>query len=198
MLIGRADDSQTFWGVRSHLSAGTTLDEGDLVPIRAQLFGRAAAYVTQKKKLTGKTLTRDVGKGELVPKDAVAERPCGATLSLSVASATLPGSLAKGQRVNIYVSDKDGHSGRIIDGATLIRVAKPSSGLLAASSQWSLTLRLHESRIESVLAAIGERTLSVAVVALPGTDGDACATPPKDGEVAPSPSPSPSPHTGGR
>jgi hypothetical protein len=110
-LLGAAGDRVAVWSVRSPLASGTTLRADDLVAVQVAADG-LAAYVVDSVDVTGKPLTRDVGAGELLPAAAVGPATAADRRLVTVPVDPLhaPAGLARGERVDVYVSPKDGTS----------------------------------------------------------------------------------------
>lgn len=110
-VLASAGDRVPVWSLRHPLAAGTTLTGDDLValPVSAD---SVAAYVPATRDVTGRVLSRDVGAGELLPAAAVTERVGGGRRLVTVAVDALhePPGLARGERVDVYVSPREGAS----------------------------------------------------------------------------------------
>jgi hypothetical protein len=119
-LLGSAGDRVPVWSLRSALAAGTTLRADDLVP--APVAGDSVAlYAGSSTDVTGKVLTRDLGAGELLPLSALGA-PGGAArrlVTVAVDPLHAPPGLARGERVDVYVTPRDGAS---VGGSGTVRV----------------------------------------------------------------------------
>ena len=110
-LLSSAGDRVPVWTAKQALAAGTTLRADDLVAV-AVASDNLAAYVPQSSDVAGKVLARDVGAGELVPAAALTDSATDARRLVTVPVDPLhaPAGLARGERVDVYVSPKDGTS----------------------------------------------------------------------------------------
>jgi hypothetical protein len=130
-LLSSAGDRVPMWTAKQTLAAGTTLRADDLVAVAVASDG-LAAYVPQSSDVTGKVLARDVGAGELVPEGALADSATDARRLVTVPVDPLhaPPGLARGERVDVYVSPKDGASvGQ--DGITVLPTLVLAGALVA-------------------------------------------------------------------
>jgi hypothetical protein len=130
-LLSSAGDRVPVWSAKQSLAAGTTLRADDLVAV-AVASDALSAYVPQSADLAGKVLVRDVGAGELVPAAALADSSSDARRLVTVPVDPLhaPPGLARGERVDVYVSPKDGTSvGQ--DGVTVLPTLVLSGALVA-------------------------------------------------------------------
>jgi hypothetical protein len=130
-LLSSAGDRVLVWTARQPLAAGTTLRADDLVAVGVG-SDALAAYVAESSDLEGKVLARDVGAGELVPASALADAEAGSRRLVTVPVDPLhsPAGLARGERVDVYVSPKDGTSvGE--DGVTVLPTLVLAGALVA-------------------------------------------------------------------
>ncbi len=130
-LLSSAGDRVPVWTATQALAAGTTLRADDVVAVSVAA-DNLAAYVPQSSDVTGKVLARDVGAGELVPAAALADSATDTRRLVTVPVDPLhaPPGLARGERVDVYVSPKDGASvGQ--DGVTVLPTLVLAGALVA-------------------------------------------------------------------
>lgn len=108
-VLASADDRVQVWSLASPLAAGTTLQADDLVAVPVALDD-IAAYVPATADVVGQVLLRDAGAGELLPAAAVGEGGAGERRLVTVPVDPLhaPPGLARGERVDVYVTPADG------------------------------------------------------------------------------------------
>lgn len=114
-LMSSAGDRTAVWSLRVPLAAGTALTSDDLVAV--QVGGdpaTLAAYVPASDAVTGQRLARDLAAGELLPVSAVVPSSASAgdrrLVTVAVDPLHAPPGLARGERVDVYVTPKDGAS----------------------------------------------------------------------------------------
>lgn len=142
-VVAGATQGHQVWQVGTDLAAGTRLTEDDLSAVDVRLPGSAAKYVDATgAKPVGWVLSRDVGAGELLPRsalvapDAAAER--WRVVTVPVQRFHYPGDLAKGERVDVYVTVEPAPGAPkaapelVLRAVTVARVDSPGSGLGAA------------------------------------------------------------------
>ncbi len=172
-VLGSSDDSQPVWVATHALGAGSTLADDDLQPGRARLYDAGSRYLlAEGAKPVGYVLRRDVGPGELVPRDGLArpDEP-GEDLrevSVPVAPGHLPEDLASGQHVDVYLTPTSG-SARVADGTRLVlpRVAvglRPRGGGLGAGGTTGVVLSVPAAQAAGLVAAVQEGTLDLVRV----------------------------------
>src|SRR5918993_4212520 len=66
-LLSSADRSVLVWAADRDVAAGTVLTPEDLRPARVRLFESAPRYLDVAAAPTGRTVTRRVAEGELLP-----------------------------------------------------------------------------------------------------------------------------------
>ena len=109
-LLSSAGDRVAVWSLRAALAAGTTLHQDDLVSSPVGLES-LAAYVPASTDVVGQRLTRDVGAGELLPAAAIGGADSTRRLvTVPVDPLHAPPGLSRGERVDVYVTPKDGAS----------------------------------------------------------------------------------------
>jgi hypothetical protein len=129
-VLAAADDRVPVWSASSGLAAGTTLSADDLVATPVAVDD-LAAYAATSQDLVGLRLTRDLGAGELVPLSALGPS-AGADrrlVTVPVDPLHAPPSLARGERVDVYVSPDDGTS--VGDGVEVLPALVLAGALVA-------------------------------------------------------------------
>ncbi len=105
-VVAGSDDTVGVWAARSELAAGDTVTAADVVERRVRLDAGADRYVATTSAPRGDlVLVRPVGRGELLPSGALAERGAGDVryVSVAVPRAELPAGATKGSRVDLWV-----------------------------------------------------------------------------------------------
>jgi hypothetical protein len=105
-VLGSADSTQSVWRVRRDVAGGSSLVAADLEQTRVRLGdGTARLYVSAAEALPADArLSRDVSAGELLAVSAISSDPSPAPqlLPLGVAGASVPATLAPGDRVDVW------------------------------------------------------------------------------------------------
>jgi len=112
-VLATADDTVAVWGTRTSLVAGQDLSTADLVPVQVRFADPEAAdrYVAAADDVPeGASLSRDVGAGELLPRESLTQDADGALVEvpLSVEAARIPSSVGIGSHVDVWVAPTDG------------------------------------------------------------------------------------------
>lgn len=129
-VLASADDRVPVWSAAASLATGTTLTADDLVATPVAVDD-LAAYAATSEDLVGLRLTRDLGTGELVPRSALATA-AGVDrrlVTVPVDPLHAPPSLARGERVDVYVSPRDGAS--VGDGVDVLPALVLAGALVA-------------------------------------------------------------------
>ena len=160
-VVAAADNTIAVWAVTSDLAPGITVTAGDLRPVAVQLEN-AAAYVRATSAPVGYQVVRQIGDGELLPKDALVEP---GTLDLrmvviEVGRGATDG-LTRGRLVDVFAVDRPKAAGdplpppRLIRAAvTVAKVADASGALGAAGSSRAVSLLVDEASVTDMLAAV--------------------------------------------
>jgi len=190
-VVSAANSSVRVWAVKSDLAAGAVLTSGDLRSVRVRLFDNADRYVATGRSPVGQALTRDLGAGELLPRDALRAQPCGSLVSIPVSAQHLPDRIVRGQRIDVFATPKTGdkkQTEQVLRAVTVQSAVKPKAGLVSSGAQWAITVRVRPDQAGGVVEAI--RTADIDVVIAEATNADADQACEKAGEGEPSASPS--------
>jgi hypothetical protein len=110
-VLAAADDRAEVWALAGPLAAGTTVSADDLVPVGVALED-LTPYVEVGTDVEGMVLLRDVGADELLPAAALVDADAAARdrrwVTVPVDPLHAPPGLARGERVDVYVTPADG------------------------------------------------------------------------------------------
>ena len=204
-VVTAADATVPVWSIAGDLAAGTVLAADDLVAVDVRLEGAAASYLSTSTRPEGRTLSRAVGAGELLPRSALEPGAAQVQLALPVQAGFAPPGLTRGQVVDVYaVADAtagatgaaDGSVSLVVSGATVQAVSGRGSGVLSsASTTIQVVVSVAAGDARQVLAAVGGRGL--VVVVRDSVDAAATAVPggadPSSGAVPSGPAGAPAP-----
>jgi len=107
-VFAGAESYQRVWMTTRALDAGEPLTQADVTPVRVRLFAAVSAYLDANRPVpVGYLLTRTVGTHELLPFAALrpaAGDPTSRLVAVPVTPGHLPGGLASGDRVDVWVT----------------------------------------------------------------------------------------------
>jgi hypothetical protein len=111
VVVRASDDRVSVWAARDDVVAGSTFEGDEVVAVRVQLPD-LGPYVSASTPLEpGTTAARDVAAGELLTDVALhgpAEPRDVRVVTLPVLRNQMPSDLAAGDRVDVYVVERDG------------------------------------------------------------------------------------------
>jgi len=172
-IVTAADATVPVWAATSDLAPGTQLSAADLVAVDVRLDDTADAYLSAATRPDGRSLSRAVRAGELLPRSALEDPAELVQLALPVQAGYVPPNLARGQLVDVYaVADPAAGATGVADGsvtpvvrkATVQAISGRSEGVLATSSTAvQVVVAVPADEAPDVLAAIGGRPLVVVV-----------------------------------
>lgn len=172
-VVSAADATVPVWAAAGDLAAGTALTTEDLVPVDVRLDSSASAYLATGTRPAGRTLSRAVRAGELVPRSALEEPAELVQVALPVQAGFVPPSLQRGQLVDIYaMADPAAGATRVADGGVSLVVGRApvqalsgrSAGVLStATTTLQVVVSVAAEDAADVLASIGGRPLVVVV-----------------------------------
>ncbi|MCW2739596.1 MAG: flagellar biosynthesis protein FlgA [Blastococcus sp.] len=172
-IVTAAHATVPVWAAKADLAPGTALSADDLVAVDVRLDDAADAYLSTATRPEGRSLSRAVHAGELVPRSALEDPAELVQLALPVQAGYVPPALARGQVVDVYaVADPaagatgvaDGRVTAVVEKATVQAISGRSEGVLATSSTAvQVVVAVPADEAADVLAAIAGRPLVVVV-----------------------------------
>jgi len=169
-IVALADSSTRVWAVSGDLAAGTTLTHDDVRVVRVRLFGDADRYLSSAATPVGRTISRSLGAGELLPRAALADQPAGRLVSVPVPVGHAPDGLHRGQQIDVYATTKvtgagtPGRTDRILTGVPVQAVRAPRAGLSGGSADYAVLVVVSPDDVSAVIAAIRTAVIDVTVV----------------------------------
>jgi hypothetical protein len=177
-VLSSADRSQTVWATTRDLAPGTQLTDRDVTRVRVRLFGNSASYVRGSGPApTGYVVRRGVGRGELLPFNALT--PPGDDLAfrfvtVPVTRGHLPPDLTAGTQVDVYVTPEakaatpttaaTAGSTRLVLRNVTVRLRRTTGGLVGSSEQEPIVLRVRPADVSTLLAAVSEGRIDLVGV----------------------------------
>jgi hypothetical protein len=182
-VVTAADHSTRVWATTRAIAAGTTVQADDVRPMRVRLYDNAADYLAATVSPAGRTVTRDVGAGELLPRGVLTAAAPGRLLSLPVDALHAPDSLSRGQRIDVFATTKDlaadaqaaGKTVKVLSAVPVQGVRRPSGGLTGSGTQLTVLVRVSPRDAGAVVTALRDADLDLSVVVGPRTRGGAAA-----------------------
>jgi hypothetical protein len=172
-VVSAADATVPVWAAAGNLAPGTVLTADDLVSVDVRLDDTGESYLSSSTSPEGRTLSRAVSDGELLPRSALAESDELVQLALPVQAGFVPPSLQRGQLVDVYaVADPaagatavaDGSVTEVVTSAPVQAVSGRSEGVLSTpTTTVQVVVSVAADEASDVLAAIGGRPLVVVV-----------------------------------
>ena len=171
-VVGAADATVPVWAVTGDLAAGTQLTAEDLRAVDVRLGDAANAYLSTSTRPEGRTLSRPVRAGELLPRAALDPTTELVQLALPVQSGYVPPGLERGQVVDVYAV-ADPAAGATVAGGSVTPVVRlapvaaisgRSDGVLSTpTTAIQVVVSVAADDAPDVLAAIAGRPLVVVV-----------------------------------
>jgi hypothetical protein len=172
-VVSAADATVPVWAAAGDLAAGTRLNAEDLVAVDVRLDAAADAYLSAGTQPDGRTLSRAVRAGELVPRSALEAPDDLVQLALPVQAGYVPPSLQRGQSVDVYaVADPvagatavaDGSVTAVVQKATVQAIAGRSEGVLSTpTTTVQVVVAVPSEDAADILSSVGGRPLVVVV-----------------------------------
>jgi hypothetical protein len=172
-VVAGADRTAPVWAAAGDLAAGTVLTAEDLVPVDVRLDDAAGAYLSTSTQPQGRTLSRGVRHGELLPRSVLEGAPAQVQVALPVQAGYVPPGLGRGSRVDVYALPAGSGSAAapaapgivaVVRDAPVQSVSGRTQGVLSApTTTVQVVVSLPAGRAQGVLAAVSGRSLAVAL-----------------------------------
>ena len=176
-IIAGADQSSIALVAARPLTAGMTISQSDVRPIKVRFYGDPDRYFSGNIP-PGYVMLRPIGEGELVPRTAVGlVSDLAAAGSVPVRYVTVPitnghfpPGVQRGDVVDIYSSTQGGGTGAttslLLSGVTVDRAPGPQSGGLGGGSAGgSVVLVIPEQRVTDMVIALQRSSLDIVLSA---------------------------------
>jgi hypothetical protein len=173
-VVSGADRTVPVWAAAGDLAAGTVLTADDLVPVDVRLDDAAGAYLSTSTQPQGRTLSRAVRHGELLPRSTLDGAPAQVQLALPVQAGYVPPGMGRGSRVDVYSLPAAGTAQAgstpepgvvaVVRDATVQAVSGRSQGVLSTpTTTVQVVVSVPADRAPDVLAAVGGHALAVVL-----------------------------------
>lgn len=177
VTVRTADDTTQVWAVRADVVAGTELTPEDVtaVPVRMPGLG---PYVATSVPVAGSEVVRDLAAGELLTDAAVREpdEPRDArVVTVPVLRNQMPADLAAGDRVDVYLVERDGGGQpagppeQVLAAVLITSVADDGGAFGGTSLEVGVALSVPATDVPAVVDAQARGTLTLVDVPVGST-----------------------------
>jgi hypothetical protein len=167
-LLAAADDTVPVWSVTADLSEGSTLRAEDVRQTQVRLGEAAGLYVgVAGGSPVGWVTTRALSAGELLPVDAVtqpASAPALRSVTVPVERFHAPGDLARGERVDVYVTPEDGLTRLVLTGALVADVVEQGGRLGPSGASVGVVLGVPPGQVATLVQAVQDGAVDLVRV----------------------------------
>lgn len=166
--LAAADDSVAVWSLRSALAPGSTLDADDLSIVQVRLGAASGHYLgASGPSPVGWVVTRQLAAGELLPVDAVEAAGSADQLrsvTVAVERFHAPADLARGQRVDVYVTPEDGLTRTVLTGALVADIVQDGGRLGPSGAATGVVLAVPPAQVSLLVQAAQDGALDLVGV----------------------------------
>lgn len=171
-LFAEVDERVQVWALTRDLGANATLSEGDLVARAVRLDETARRYVSAEENLNGLILNRAVGRNELIPVAALADRSTvdQRRVAIEVDRFSAAG-LNRGSVVDLYAvpeaksAEAPAHPDLVLTAVTVAEDVKSGNGSLGSGgSKTGVTLLVPSAKVPTVIQAMAHSTVYLVEV----------------------------------
>jgi Chaperone for flagella basal body P-ring formation len=156
-VVSAADKTESMWAAAHDLAPGSVLGAQDVTSVRVRLPDGSGHYLETTVPVLGKTVTRQLSAGELLPQSSLENSAPATTVTVPLATANAP-KISRGQRIELWVTTKTCSAVAVLDSVTVQDVQAASGGAFASGSTQNVVVRLapeHAQRLVTALALDG-------------------------------------------
>jgi hypothetical protein len=176
VTIAAADSSTRVWAVTRDLAPGTVVTSADLKPIKVRLPSIELYFSTSSKvsadQVIGKTVASEVFADQPLPRPALVSTPPATTLTVPLSSDQAP-RIARGQRIELWLSSKSCQASVILPSVTVQDVQTGGGGAFGTSTAENVVIRVPADDAARVVAALGLGGTVIRAGLLSGAPGPA-------------------------
>jgi hypothetical protein len=167
-LVAASDHTAPVVALARDAAAGTVLERGDVVLVRAQLpAGARSRYLADPEFAIGRRLDRPLGAGELLPAIALRVVDASATVVIPLQPDAAPG-LVAGERISVWVSAA-GCSPRLLLGNVPVQgVHSNRSAAFSTAGGQTVLVRLPAALADRVISALAIKDVVLRAARLDG------------------------------
>ena len=180
-VLSSADRSTLVYAVTKDLAAGSVLDGDDLEQVRVRLFDNADEYVAAGEPPVGYVVRRGLGRGELLPRQALAlprEDVDYREVTVAIEVGHLPPGLAAGSQVDVWMTPEsaqerdgqqqdgqqpDGPARLVLQGVTVLDV-QADGGAFSGTTTIPVVLQVRPREVASLVSAMSLGRIDVVRV----------------------------------
>jgi hypothetical protein len=156
VTIAAADSSTRVWAVTRDLAAGSVLTSEDVKPIKVRLPSTDLYFAIDSKasEIVGMMVATQLFAGQPLTRPAVVNTPPATTLTVPLSSDQAP-SVARGQRIELWLSSKSCHANVILPSVVVQDVQTGGGGAFGTSTAENVVIRVPASDAARVVTALG-------------------------------------------
>jgi hypothetical protein len=152
-VVSAADATTPMWAAAHDLAPGSVLTDGDLTAVRVRLSEGAGLYLEEKTRPVGRTLSRPVSAGELLPQRALTATVPGTTVTVPLSAANAP-KITRGERVELWVTTRTCSAVPILDDVTVQEVQAGTGGAFATGATQGVVVRVPPDQAQRLVGAL--------------------------------------------
>ncbi len=153
VVVSRASSSVQVWSAARDLAPGSVLEPDDLAPVAARLPGSLSSYVRSADSLVGRTVSRPLSQGELVPRAAVGATPAATGVTIPFDARSAP-AFSRGQRISVWVSAKGCPQLALLRDVTVQDVTATGGGAFVTGEGQTVVVRVPSALADRVVGAL--------------------------------------------
>ena len=174
VTIAAADSSTRVWAVTRDLAPGSVLTSEDVKPIKVRLPSTDLYFAIDSKasEIVGMMVATQLFAGQPLTRPAVVNTAPATTLTVPLSSDQAP-SVARGQRIELWLSSRSCHANVILPSVVVQDVQTGGGGAFGTSTAENVVIRVPASDAARVVTALGLDGTVIRAGLLSGKPGPA-------------------------
>jgi SAF domain len=152
-VLSAADATSPIWAAVHDLAPGSVLTRDDLTVVRVRLQAGPGLYLDERTNMLGRTLSRPVSAGELMPQGALTTTVPGTTVTVPLTAANAP-KISRGQRVELWLTTRTCSAVPILDDVTVQEIQATTSGAFSTGSVQGVVVRVPGEQAQRLVGAL--------------------------------------------
>jgi hypothetical protein len=175
-VVSSANHSRQMWVLTHDIAAGVVLAADDVRALSVRLAGGAELYVSAGTNVSGQTVTRAIGAGELLPRSAVGDTAASTTVTIPLTADVAP-KIKSGQRITVWVSTKSCPSAIVLADTAVQQVVDSQGGGFGSAGGEDVIVRLSDADAQRVIEALALKSGTIRAGVLSGPTATAATLP---------------------
>jgi hypothetical protein len=152
-VVSSSGRTQRVWALTHDVGSGVVLTSDDVRAVAVRIPQGGTDYFGTSVDVTGQTVTREVGAGELLPRSALGPTSASTTVTIPLSADVAP-KIKAGQRVTVWVSTKTCPSATVLNDTSVQDVQDAQGSGFGSGGGEDVVVRLSSADAQRVIQAL--------------------------------------------